>query len=88
MKRFTFSLFLIFSTLCFPQPLVEEVWTLHFPPVFDYESFNIFEMEKDNQGHLYLMGGRSVSGVSEWILFKIILSSWVIEGSLYFNVEG
>lgn len=88
MKWFTMCLILVTYSTIFSQNSVQQDWTLNFPPVIDYETFNIFDMEKDKQGNLYLLGGRSVAGISEWITIKIILSNWTVEWFVYFDVTG
>ena len=77
MKRFTICLILLSISDIFSQNSVEHDWTLNFPPILDYETFNIFDMEKDNQGNLYLLEGRSVAGISEYNTVKIIISSFL-----------
>jgi uncharacterized delta-60 repeat protein len=76
-----------YSTI-YSQNSVQHDWTLNFPPVLDYEAFGIIDMEKDKQGNLYLLGGRSVTGISEWITVKIIISSFVVEWFATFEVNG
>jgi uncharacterized delta-60 repeat protein len=88
MKNLLLPLIFFFYSFAYSQSTAEHDWTLNFPQVLDYGTFNIYNMEKDNQGNLYLVGGRSLSGVSEYILFKILISSWVIEWFVYFDVDG
>jgi len=88
MKRFTICLILLSISDIFSQNSVEHDWTLNFPPILDYETFNIFDMEKDNQGNLYLLEGRSVAGISEYNTVKIIISSFVVEWFATFEVNG
>src|SRR3990170_5247600 len=88
MKRFTICLILLSISDIFSQNSVEHDWTLNFPPILDYETFNIFDMEKDNQGNLYLLEGRSVAGISEYNTVKIIKSSWTVEWFATFEVNG
>jgi len=80
MKRFTIAL-LFMNTLCFSQVPVKEDWILHFPPVFNYENFNMVDMEKDNQGNLFMTGyvQDNVDDNSDIITFKVIMSSGIVE---------
>ncbi len=85
--RHTILFFIILiSTFCNSQTSVEEDWTLNFPPVLDYESFILVDMEKNNLGNLYVLGFRQVSGINEYVIIKIIKSSWIVEWYSYFDV--
>jgi uncharacterized delta-60 repeat protein len=88
MKHTILFFIILISTISYSQTSVEEDWTLHFPQVLDYESFGINKMANDNQGNLYLLGFRQVSGVNQSVIIKIIRNSFVVEWFVYFGAAG
>ena len=74
------------NTIGYSQTSVEEEWALYFPQLLNYETISIDKIVKDNLGNLYLVGDGSVETGYKNVITKVIISSWIVEWSVYYDV--